>query len=99
MAKLAEQAERYEEMVEYMEKVAKTVDSEEHYVLSIAYKIVMEPNVLHGASYPPLSRGKKAVSTWTVSLSLRTTITRLKLNSTRSVLESSSSLLPTFPPH
>jgi hypothetical protein len=29
MAKLAEQAERYEEMVEYMEKVAKTVDSEE----------------------------------------------------------------------
>ena len=82
-----------------MEKVAKTVDSEEPYVLSIAYQIVMEPNVLHGASYPPLSRGKKAVSTWTVSLSLRTTITRLKLNSTRSVLESSSSLLPTFPPH
>ncbi|VAH33133.1 unnamed protein product [Triticum turgidum subsp. durum] len=29
MAKLAEQAERYEEMVEFMEKVAKTVDSEE----------------------------------------------------------------------
>nr|ACG45884.1 hypothetical protein [Zea mays] len=29
MAKLAEQAERYEEMVEYMEKVAKTVDVEE----------------------------------------------------------------------
>jgi 14-3-3 protein epsilon len=29
MAKLAEQAERYEEMVEFMEKVAKTVDNEE----------------------------------------------------------------------
>ncbi|PQQ17087.1 14-3-3-like protein A [Prunus yedoensis var. nudiflora] len=29
MAKLAEQAERYEEMVEFMEKVAKTVDVEE----------------------------------------------------------------------
>ncbi|XP_019085385.1 PREDICTED: uncharacterized protein LOC109126335 [Camelina sativa] len=28
-AKLAEQAERYEEMVEFMEKVAKTVDVEE----------------------------------------------------------------------
>ncbi|KAL6862398.1 hypothetical protein ACP4OV_016739 [Aristida adscensionis] len=46
MAKLAEQAERYEEMVEYMEKVAKTVDSEELTVeernlLSVAYKNVI----------------------------------------------------------
>ncbi|CAA3003356.1 14-3-3 A, partial [Olea europaea subsp. europaea] len=30
MAKLAEQAERYEEMVEFMEKVAKTVNAEEY---------------------------------------------------------------------
>ncbi|THG01360.1 hypothetical protein TEA_015169 [Camellia sinensis var. sinensis] len=46
MAKLAEQAERYEEMVEFMEKVAKTVDVEELTVeernlLSVAYKNVI----------------------------------------------------------
>lgn len=46
MAKLAEQAERYEEMVEFMEKVAKTVDVEELSVeernlLSVAYKNVI----------------------------------------------------------
>ncbi|KAM0936087.1 putative 14-3-3 protein [Dioscorea sansibarensis] len=46
MAKLAEQAERYEEMVEFMEKVAKTGDSEELTVeernlLSVAYKNVI----------------------------------------------------------
>jgi len=46
MAKLAEQAERYEEMVEYMEKVAKIVDVEELTVeernlLSVAYKNVI----------------------------------------------------------
>ncbi len=46
MAKLAEQAERYEEMVEAMEKVAKTVDVEELTVeernlLSVAYKNVI----------------------------------------------------------
>ncbi|KAG0465733.1 hypothetical protein HPP92_019897 [Vanilla planifolia] len=45
IAKLAEQAERYEEMVEFMEKVAKTVDVEELTVeernlLSVAYKNV-----------------------------------------------------------
>lgn len=46
MAKLAEQAERYEEMVEFMEKVAKAVDAEELTVeernlLSVAYKNVV----------------------------------------------------------
>ncbi|CAL5440090.1 unnamed protein product [Camellia sinensis] len=46
MANLAEQAERYEEMVEFMEKVAKTVDVEELTVeernlLSVAYKNVI----------------------------------------------------------
>ncbi|CAI9768655.1 unnamed protein product [Fraxinus pennsylvanica] len=46
MAKLAEQAERYEEMVEFMEKVAKTVNTEELTVeernlLSVAYKNVI----------------------------------------------------------
>jgi 14-3-3 protein epsilon len=46
MAKLAEQAERYEEMVEYMEKVAKTTDVqeltvEERNLLSVAYKNVI----------------------------------------------------------
>ncbi|XP_059670572.1 14-3-3-like protein [Cornus florida] len=46
MAKLSEQAERYEEMVEFMEKVAKTVDVEELTVeernlLSVAYKNVI----------------------------------------------------------
>jgi 14-3-3 protein epsilon len=46
MAKLVEQAERYEEMVEYMEKVSKTVDVEELTVeernlLSVAYKNVI----------------------------------------------------------
>ena len=46
MAKLAEQAERYEEMVEFMEKVAKAVDSdeltvEERNLLSVAYKNVI----------------------------------------------------------
>lgn len=46
MAKLAEQAERYDEMVESMEKVAKTVDTEELTVeernlLSVAYKNVI----------------------------------------------------------
>uniref|UniRef100_A0A0D6RAS9 14-3-3 domain-containing protein n=1 Tax=Araucaria cunninghamii TaxID=56994 RepID=A0A0D6RAS9_ARACU len=46
MAKLAEQAERYEEMVEFMEKVTKAVDVEELTVeernlLSVAYKNVI----------------------------------------------------------
>lgn len=46
MAKLAEQAERYEEMVEFMEKVVKAVDTEEMTVeernlLSVAYKNVI----------------------------------------------------------
>nr|CAD1832625.1 unnamed protein product [Ananas comosus var. bracteatus] len=46
MAKLAEQAERYEEMVEFMEKVVKAVDAEELTVeernlLSVAYKNVI----------------------------------------------------------
>ncbi|XP_021763533.1 14-3-3-like protein [Chenopodium quinoa] len=46
MAKLAEQAERYEEMVEFMEKVAKMTDAEELTVeernlLSVAYKNVI----------------------------------------------------------
>ncbi|MFS7930912.1 14-3-3-like protein [Helianthus anomalus] len=46
MAKLIEQAERYEEMVEFMEKVVKIVDSEELTVeernlLSVAYKNVI----------------------------------------------------------
>ncbi|XP_024528025.1 14-3-3-like protein GF14 nu isoform X2 [Selaginella moellendorffii] len=46
MAKLAEQAERYDEMVEYMEKVAKAVEAEELTVeernlLSVAYKNVI----------------------------------------------------------
>ncbi|KAJ6371078.1 hypothetical protein OIU77_001563 [Salix suchowensis] len=46
MAKLAEQAERYEEMVEFMEKVTKAVDNEEltmeeRNLLSVAYKNVI----------------------------------------------------------
>eukprot|EP00249_Psilotum_nudum_P015262 c25228_g3_i1 orf=599-1339(-) len=46
MAKLAEQAERYEEMVEFMEKVARSADAEELTVeernlLSVAYKNVI----------------------------------------------------------
>ncbi|PKU77977.1 14-3-3-like protein [Dendrobium catenatum] len=46
LAKLSEQAERYEEMVEFMEKVVKTVDVEELTVeernlLSVAYKNVI----------------------------------------------------------
>ncbi|KAL6498133.1 14-3-3 protein 4 [Orobanche gracilis] len=46
MAKLAEQAERYEEMVEFMEKVVKIVDMdeltvEERNLLSVAYKNVI----------------------------------------------------------
>nr|AVX27681.1 14-3-3-like protein 22 [Hymenophyllum caudiculatum] len=46
MAKLAEQAERYEEMVQFMEKVAKNSDAEELTVeernlLSVAYKNVI----------------------------------------------------------
>ncbi|KAF5200679.1 14-3-3-like protein [Thalictrum thalictroides] len=46
LAKLAEQAERYEEMVEFMENVAKTVEVEELTVeernlLSVAYKNVI----------------------------------------------------------
>ena len=46
MAKLAEQAERYEEMVEFMEKVSASVENEELTVeernhLSVAYKNVI----------------------------------------------------------
>ncbi|PKU75741.1 14-3-3-like protein [Dendrobium catenatum] len=46
LAKLAEQAERYEEMVEFMEKVAKTgsvneLSVEERNLLSVAYKNVI----------------------------------------------------------
>jgi 14-3-3 protein epsilon len=48
IAKLAEQAERYDEMVEAMEKVAKSVDVgeltvEERNLLSVAYKNVIGP--------------------------------------------------------
>lgn len=46
LAKIAEQAERYEEMVEFMDKVAKSADTkelsmEERNLLSIAYKNVI----------------------------------------------------------
>ena len=46
MSKLAEQAERYEEMVEFMEKVVKAADkdvltTEERNLLSVAYKNVI----------------------------------------------------------
>lgn len=47
MAKLAEQAERYEEMVEYMEKVSASLEekeeltAEERNLLSVAYKNVI----------------------------------------------------------
>ncbi|KAI5069439.1 hypothetical protein GOP47_0015740 [Adiantum capillus-veneris] len=46
LAKMAEQAERYDEMVEYMEKVAKSSDTqevsvEERNLLSVAYKNVV----------------------------------------------------------
>ncbi|XP_042382735.1 14-3-3-like protein [Zingiber officinale] len=46
LAKLAEQAERYEEMVEFMEKVVKTINGEEltieeRNLLSVAYKNVI----------------------------------------------------------
>ncbi|CAM8917736.1 unnamed protein product [Rhodiola kirilowii] len=46
LAKIAEQAERYEEMVEFMEKVVSSVDSqelsaEERNLLSVAYKNVI----------------------------------------------------------
>uniref|UniRef100_A0A3B4X726 14-3-3-like protein A n=1 Tax=Seriola lalandi dorsalis TaxID=1841481 RepID=A0A3B4X726_SERLL len=45
MAKLAEQAERYEEMVEYMKKVATAASDdlslEERNLLSVAYKNVV----------------------------------------------------------
>ena len=45
MAKLAEQAERYDEMVEYMKKVASTSETdlslEERNLLSVAYKNVV----------------------------------------------------------
>ncbi|CAN1181877.1 14-3-3-like protein [Linum perenne] len=46
MAKLAEQAERYEEMVEFMEKVSASIDGdeltvEERNLLSVAYKNVI----------------------------------------------------------
>ncbi|KAI9100729.1 hypothetical protein K1719_024091 [Acacia pycnantha] len=45
MAKVAEQAERYNEMVEYMEKVAKTAEltAEERNMLSVSYKNVIGP--------------------------------------------------------
>uniref|UniRef100_A0A0A9CNG6 Uncharacterized protein n=1 Tax=Arundo donax TaxID=35708 RepID=A0A0A9CNG6_ARUDO len=35
-----------------------------------------EPDVPHGASYPPLSRRKRGVATRTVPLSSRTTVAR-----------------------
>ncbi|XP_060185843.1 14-3-3-like protein E [Lycium barbarum] len=41
MAKLAKKAERYDEMVEFMEKVAKTRTVEERDLLSVAYKNVI----------------------------------------------------------
>jgi len=45
MAKLAEQAERYDEMVEYMKKVAQAASAdlslEERNLLSVAYKNVV----------------------------------------------------------
>lgn len=41
MAKLAEQAERYDEMVEFMEKVTDELTVEERNLLSVAYKNVI----------------------------------------------------------
>ena len=46
MAKLAEQAERYDEMVEAMEKVAKTVDVEELTVEERNLLLVAHKNVI-----------------------------------------------------
>jgi len=83
MAKLAEQAERYEEMVEFMEKVAKTVDVEELTVeernlLSVAYKNVIGARRASWPSSPQLNRRRRAVAMKSVSLSSRNTGGRLK---------------------
>nr|AFK37621.1 unknown [Lotus japonicus] len=61
LAKLAEQAERYEEMVEFMEKVAKSVDAEELTVeernlLSVAYKSAQDIALAELAPTHPILR-------------------------------------------
>ncbi|CAI9780891.1 unnamed protein product [Fraxinus pennsylvanica] len=66
MAKLAKQAERYEEMVEFMDKVAQRVNTEELTVeernlLFVAYKNVMALEGLNGESSLPSSRKKRVV--------------------------------------
>lgn len=51
MAKLAEQAERYDDMVEAMEKVAKTADAEE---------LTVEERNLLSVAYKNVTRGRRA---------------------------------------
>ncbi|KAJ9567755.1 hypothetical protein OSB04_003721 [Centaurea solstitialis] len=73
MAKLSEQAERYEEMVEFMEKVSSSLSDseeltvEERNLLSVAYKNVIGAAVPRGASSPPSSRRRSLVATRTTS--------------------------------
>ncbi len=45
MAKLAEQSERYDDMVEHMQKIARTgsLQMDERNLLSVAYKVRLRP--------------------------------------------------------
>jgi hypothetical protein len=68
-------------MVEFMEKLAKSVDSdeltvEEHNLHQLLTRMSLEPDVPHGASYPLLNTRKRVVAMRTVSLLSRTTIAR-----------------------
>merc|ERR1711862_1029263 len=61
MAKLAEQAERYDEMVEAMKAVAKLhveLTVEERNLLSVAYKNVVGARRAHGESFLPSNKKK-----------------------------------------
>jgi hypothetical protein len=98
MAKLAEQAERYDEMVEAMKSVAKMdieLTIEEPTFSRLPTRMLSEPAVRHPASSPRLSRRRRTRATSSTLPRSRSTARRLRLSSPESVTTSSPSLIAT----
>ena len=94
MAKLAKQAQRYEEMVEFMEKVSAAVESEEQNLLSMAYKNVIGARQASCTSSPRSSRRRRVGATRTTCPWSGTTNPRSSRSFPTSATKSSSSLTP-----
>ncbi|KAL0361768.1 UNVERIFIED_CONTAM: 14-3-3-like protein 16R [Sesamum radiatum] len=96
MAKLAEQAERYEEMVEYMEKVSASLPEkeemtvEERNLLSVAYKNVIGARRASWRIISSIEQKEESRGMRTTSTPSRSTDQRLRPSSPRSAMEFSS---------